>query len=111
MLAYATTVHKAQGSEYPVVVIPLMTQHYAMLQRNLLYTAVTRGRRLVILLGQQRPLRLPCAMFPAGADGPNSANGFRGKQNHRAAVECSKREPACFEAVSDPPDILDFTEN
>src|SRR4051794_9488197 len=49
VLAYATTVHKAQGSEYPAVVIPVTTQHYPMLQRNLLYTGVTRGRQLVAL--------------------------------------------------------------
>jgi exodeoxyribonuclease V alpha subunit len=58
VLAYATTIHKAQGSEYPVVVIPVMTQHYAMLQRNLLYTGVTRGKRLVILLGQKRAVAI-----------------------------------------------------
>jgi exodeoxyribonuclease V alpha subunit len=52
--AYAATIHKSQGSEYPAVVIPLMTQHYAMLQRNLLYTGVTRGRRLVVLVGQKK---------------------------------------------------------
>lgn len=57
-LAYATTVHKAQGSEYPVVVIPLSTQHYPLLQRNLLYTAVTRGRRLVVIVGQKKALRI-----------------------------------------------------
>lgn len=57
-LAYATTIHKAQGSEYPVVVIPVMTQHYAMLQRNLIYTAVTRGRNLVILVGQKKALAI-----------------------------------------------------
>jgi exodeoxyribonuclease V alpha subunit len=51
VLAYATTIHKAQGSEYPAVVIPLTTQHYAMLTRNLLYTGVTRGKRLVVLIG------------------------------------------------------------
>ena len=51
--AYATTIHKSQGSEYPAVVIPVMTQHYVMLQRNLLYTGVTRGRRLVVLVGQR----------------------------------------------------------
>ena len=55
-LAYATTIHKSQGSEYPAVVIPVSTQHYAMLQRNLLYTAVTRGRRLVVLVGQRKAL-------------------------------------------------------
>ena len=51
--AYAATIHKSQGSEYPAVVIPVMTQHYAMLQRNLLYTGVTRGKRLVVLVGQR----------------------------------------------------------
>ena len=49
--AYAATIHKSQGSEYPAVVIPVMTQHYAVLQRNLLYTGVTRGKRLVVLVG------------------------------------------------------------
>ena len=58
VLAYATTIHKSQGSEYPVVVIPVMTQHYAMLQRNLLYTGVTRGKRLVILLGQKKAVAM-----------------------------------------------------
>jgi exodeoxyribonuclease V alpha subunit len=54
VLTYATTVHKSQGSEYPAVVIPVMTQHYAMLQRNLLYTDVTRGKKLVVLVGQKK---------------------------------------------------------
>jgi len=53
---YPITIHKAQGSEYPAVVIPLTTQHYAMLARNLLYTGVTRGKRLVVLVGQRRAL-------------------------------------------------------
>ena len=56
VLAYAATIHKAQGSEYPAVVIPLTTQHYAMLARNLLYTGVTRGKRLVVLVGSRRAL-------------------------------------------------------
>jgi exodeoxyribonuclease V alpha subunit len=55
-LAYATSIHKAQGSEYPAVVIPLAIQHYTLLQRNLLYTAVTRGKRLVVLIAQPRAL-------------------------------------------------------
>ncbi|EFQ24286.1 helicase, RecD/TraA family [Aminomonas paucivorans DSM 12260] len=58
MPAYAVTVHKAQGSEYPAVVVPLVTQHYVLLQRNLLYTAVTRGKRLVVLVGSRRALSL-----------------------------------------------------
>jgi exodeoxyribonuclease V alpha subunit len=58
VLAYAATIHKSQGSEYPVVVIPVMTQHYAMLQRNLLYTGVTRGKRLVVQVGQQKAVAI-----------------------------------------------------
>ncbi|ESQ13319.1 MAG TPA: ATP-dependent RecD-like DNA helicase [Chromatiaceae bacterium] len=57
-LAYATTVHKAQGSEYPAVIIPLAMQHYRLLQRNLLYTGVTRGKRLVVLLAQTNALAM-----------------------------------------------------
>jgi exodeoxyribonuclease V alpha subunit len=57
-LAYAISVHKSQGSEYPAVVIPIMTQHFVMLQRNLLYTAITRGKRLVILVGTKQALKI-----------------------------------------------------
>jgi exodeoxyribonuclease V alpha subunit len=56
--AYAVSVHKSQGSEYPAVVIPLVTQHFMMLQRPLLYTAVTRGKRLVVLVGSKRAVAL-----------------------------------------------------
>jgi exodeoxyribonuclease V alpha subunit len=58
VLAYACSIHKSQGSEYPCVVIPVHTQHYMMLQRNLLYTALTRGQRLVVLVGSKRALSL-----------------------------------------------------
>ncbi|HVR28313.1 MAG TPA: ATP-dependent RecD-like DNA helicase [Thermoanaerobaculia bacterium] len=58
VLAYATTIHKAQGSEYPAVILTLSTQHYPMLQRNLLYTGITRGQRLVVLLGERRALAI-----------------------------------------------------
>ena len=58
VLAYATTIHKSQGSEYPAVVIPLVTQHYMMLARNLLYTGVTRGKQLVVLVGQRKALAI-----------------------------------------------------
>lgn len=58
VLAYAATVHKAQGSEYPAVVFPLLTQHYVMLQRNLLYTAVTRARKLVVIVGSRKALAI-----------------------------------------------------
>jgi exodeoxyribonuclease V alpha subunit len=56
--AFAVSVHKSQGSEFPAVVIPMLTGHYMMLQRNLLYTAVTRARRLVVLVGQPRAISL-----------------------------------------------------
>lgn len=56
VLAYAVSVHKAQGSEFPVIVIPLVTQHYMMLQRNLLYTAVTRAKKLCVLVGSKRAI-------------------------------------------------------
>lgn len=55
-LAYACTIHKAQGSEYPAVVIPLHSQHFLMLQRNLLYTGITRGKKLVVVVGSRRAL-------------------------------------------------------
>lgn len=60
-LSYATTVHKSQGSEYPVVVLPVHTQHYIMLQRNLLYTAITRGRKLVVVVGTKKAIHLAIA--------------------------------------------------
>jgi exodeoxyribonuclease V alpha subunit len=56
--AYAVTIHKSQGNEYPAVVIPVLTQHYTMLQRNLLYTGVTRGKRLVVLVGQPKAVAI-----------------------------------------------------
>ncbi len=58
VLAYATSVHKAQGSEYPVVVMPILMQHYILLQRNLLYTGITRGKKLVVLLGTKKALAI-----------------------------------------------------
>jgi exodeoxyribonuclease V alpha subunit len=57
-LAYAISVHKSQGSEYPVVIMPVLTQHFMLLQRNLLYTGITRGKRLVILVGTWKALAI-----------------------------------------------------
>src|ERR1700722_6088207 len=57
-LAYSLTIHKSQGSEYPAVVIPLHTQHFMMLQRNLLYTGITRGKKLVVVIGSRKALAL-----------------------------------------------------
>src|SRR2546421_7106503 len=58
VLAYAVTVHKSQGSEYPAIVLTLVSQHYMLLQRNLLYTAITRAKRLCVVIGQPRALEV-----------------------------------------------------
>jgi hypothetical protein len=74
-------IHKSQGSEYPAVVIPIMTQHYAMLQRNLLYTGVTRGKRLVVLVGQKKAVTIAVRdaatrRASTNAAGPHGGSGF-----------------------------------
>jgi exodeoxyribonuclease V alpha subunit len=56
VLAYAISVHKSQGSEYPAVIVPVLSQHYLLLQRNLIYTAVTRARKLVVMVGSKKAL-------------------------------------------------------
>jgi exodeoxyribonuclease V alpha subunit len=56
--AYAISVHKSQGNEYPAVIIPLLTQHFVLLQRNLIYTAITRGKKLVILVGSKKAMAI-----------------------------------------------------
>ena len=58
VLAYAVSIHKAQGSEYPAVIIPVLTQHHMLLQRNLIYTAVTRGKKLVVMVGSRKALTI-----------------------------------------------------
>ncbi len=82
VLAYAITIHKSQGSEYPAVVVPIHTQHYVMLERNLLYTAVTRGKRLVVLVGSKKALAMAVKKGEAAARfcrlGQRLAEGQRG---------------------------------
>jgi exodeoxyribonuclease V alpha subunit len=58
VLAYAISIHKSQGAEYPAVVVPLLSQHCIMLQRNLLYTAITRAKQLVVLVGSKRAIAI-----------------------------------------------------
>jgi exodeoxyribonuclease V alpha subunit len=81
--AYAATIHKSQGSEYPAVIIPVLTQHYAMLQGNLLYTGVTRGKKLVVLVGQRRsPSR--CANRSGGQSSASGRGQNRQSQDSSA---------------------------
>jgi exodeoxyribonuclease V alpha subunit len=56
VLAYAISVHKSQGSEYPAVIVPILSQHYLLLQRNLIYTAVTRAKKLLVMVGTKKAL-------------------------------------------------------
>ena len=81
--AYAATIHKSQGSEYPAVVIPVMTQHYAMLQRNLLYTGVTRGKRLVVLVGQKKAVAI-AVKNASGGRRWSKLNEWLGSETNRA---------------------------
>ena len=66
MLAYAVTIHKSQGSEYPVVVLPVMMTHYIMLQRNLLYTGITRAKKCLVLLGSKKSIGIAIRNSSAG---------------------------------------------
>ena len=76
-LAYAVSVHKSQGSEYPAVVMPVVTQHFMLLQRNLLYTGLTRARRLAVLIGSDRAFRIGLDNATAGARNTNLAYRLR----------------------------------
>ena len=88
-LAYAITIHKSQGSEYPAVIIPVHTQHWIMLQRNLLYTAMTRARKLVCLIGTRAALRR--AVANADKAKRYSALGWFLKQGGARSAECGEK--------------------
>jgi exodeoxyribonuclease V alpha subunit len=81
VLAYATSVHKAQGSEYPCIVMPLLTRHFILLQRNLLYTAITRARQLCVLVGSPRALALAVS------------TDHRERRNSQLARRLKERQP------------------
>ena len=94
VLAYATTIHKAQGSEYPAVVIPVMTQHYTMLARNLLYTGVTRGKKLVVLVGQRKAIAMAVQERRArGGDGRSCRSGLPAQPDALLPTLRSHRQP------------------
>ena len=58
VLSYATTIHKSQGSEFPIVIVPITTSHFTMLQRNLIYTAITRAKKTVVIIGTKRAMHI-----------------------------------------------------
>ncbi len=93
--SFAMTVHRAQGSEFPAVVVPVLTQHYPMLQRNLLYTGITRGRTLLWWSGAAGPWQWRCATTVPGSATRCSGSGFRGRRQEAgrrfrmAASSCS----------------------
>ena len=84
-LAYASTIHKSQGSEYPAVVIPFLTTHFVMLSKNLLYTAVTRGKRLVVLVADPRALRIALSPKDEGGEASVDRDRDRGRATKLAA--------------------------
>jgi exodeoxyribonuclease V alpha subunit len=100
-LAYASTIHKSQGSEYPAVVIPFLTTHFVMLTKNLLYTAVTRGKRLVVLVADPRALRI--ALSPQGASGGPSGSGGDGQPDRGRRTKLAERVRAvtCSDGVGE----------
>ena len=90
VLAYAISVHKAQGAEFPAVVVPVVTQHYMMLQRNLLYTAVSRARRLCVLVGQKKAIAL-------------AVKNERARQRHTALQHFLQQRLEASAAAMPPP--------
>ena len=109
--AYAVSVHKAQGSEFPAVVIPLLTTHYMMLQRNLLYTAVTRAQKLVVLVGSPRAISIAVGNNRAkerysglanGCAGIASVNAFNPGSLEDAARQLQAEVYALYLAYRDP---------
>ncbi len=96
ILAYAITIHKSQGSEFTCVVLPLHTTHYPMLQRNLLYTGVTRGKKLMILVGSKKAIHL------AISNRPGSRPLYRPQRVAHAAVSPKKNAEIIIPAGQQP---------
>ena len=83
--AYAMSIHKSQGGEFPAVVIPVHTQHYLMLQRNLLYTGITRGRKLVVVVGTPRAV----AIAVKRGEAQHRHSALRGRLANGEAPDCN----------------------
>jgi exodeoxyribonuclease V alpha subunit len=92
--AYAVTIHKSQGSEYPAVVIPVLTQHYTMLQRNLLYTGVTRGKKLVVLVGQTKAMAM-AVRNTAGRRRWSKLDEWLGREAAKVTANRTELPPSC----------------
>jgi len=105
--AYACTIHKSQGSEYPAVVIPLLTQHYAMLQRNLVYTGITRGKQLVVVVGQTKALAMAVKNhLGAALHQARRVDGVALRSQSapaRPPAACPAARPRCSGGLSDSP--------
>ncbi len=100
--AYAATIHKSQGSEYPAVIIPMLTQHHPMLQRNLLYTGLTRGKRLVILVGQKKAIAIAVRKVSGKRRWSNSTIGFGSARRARRSLRSSRVEARWRRVLADP---------
>jgi exodeoxyribonuclease V alpha subunit len=94
MLSYAATVHKSQGCEYPAVIIPIHTQHYALLQRNLLYTAITRGRKLVVLVGARKAIAIAVNRVDSRRRMTLLKERLTSARTHRPAPTCGTPRPS-----------------
>lgn len=93
-LAYATSIHKSQGSEYPAVIVPVLTQHFVMLSRNLIYTAVTRGKRLVVLVADPRAVALALAETRREERRTRLADRLRGASTRGDATPAAQAVPS-----------------
>jgi exodeoxyribonuclease V alpha subunit len=98
--AYAATIHKSQGSEYPAVVIPVMTQHYAMLQRNLVYTGVTRGKKLVVLVGQKKAVAIAVRNVSGRRRWSKLNEWLRGASRHTRVIDIVVNVPPSLRLAS-----------
>jgi exodeoxyribonuclease V alpha subunit len=87
MLAYSISIHKSQGSEFPVIVIPCSMQHYMMLQRNLLYTGVTRGKKLVVLVGEEKAIATAVKTYKLNARNTALIERLGGEQCHHLSLK------------------------